>query len=84
MAQQMQMQTRGNSPARWQKAAERAIAEGVQVRQLAGSGAWIASSGRDATVAYEVEVTATWRTAAGVWPGSTMIRSASTARRSTC
>src|SRR5215212_1991979 len=55
MAQQMQ--TRTSRPARWMKAAERAIAEGVQVRQLAGSGQWIASSGSDAAVAYEVEVT---------------------------
>jgi hypothetical protein len=50
-------QTRTGSPARWMKAAERAVAEGVQVRQLAGSGQWIASSGSDSTVAYEVEVT---------------------------
>jgi hypothetical protein len=50
-------QTRTSSPARWMKAAERAVAEGVQVRQLAGSGQWIASSGSDSTVAYEVEVT---------------------------
>jgi hypothetical protein len=57
MAQQMQTRTRTSSPARWRKAAERAAAEGVQVRQLAGSGQWIASSGSDNTVAYEVEVT---------------------------
>lgn len=44
------------SPARWQAALARAIAEGVQVRQLAGSGAWIATSGQDATVAYQVAV----------------------------
>ncbi len=50
-------QTRTSSPARWMKAAERAVAEGVQVRQLAGSGQWIASSGSDSTVAYEVQVT---------------------------
>jgi hypothetical protein len=46
-----------DSPERWQKAAERAIAEGIQVRQLQGSGQWIANSGSDATVAYELEVT---------------------------
>jgi hypothetical protein len=45
------------SPARWRSALSRAIAENVQVRQLAGCGAWIATSGSDATVAYEVEVT---------------------------
>ena len=50
-------QTRTNSAARWMKAAERAVAEGVQIRQLAGSGQWIASSGSDASVAYEVDVT---------------------------
>ena len=48
---------RTNSAARWMKAAERAVAEGVQIRQLAGSGQWIASSGSDAAVAYEVDVT---------------------------
>ena len=54
---QQQTQPRTSSPSRWMKAAERAITEGVQIRQLAGSGQWIASSGSDATVAYEVEVT---------------------------
>src|SRR4051794_33401031 len=44
-------------PGRWMKAAERAVAEVVQIRQLASSGQWIASSGSDATVAYKVEVT---------------------------
>ena len=42
------------SPARWQAALRRAIAEGVQVRQLAGCGAWIATSGTDLATAYEV------------------------------
>src|SRR5215203_4682092 len=50
-------QTCTSSSARWMKAAARAVAEGVQVRQLAGSGQWIASSGSDSSVAYEVEVT---------------------------
>lgn len=36
MAQQMQSRT--SSPARWIKAAERAVTEGFQIRQLAGSG----------------------------------------------
>ncbi len=57
MAQQTQTRTRTSSPARWMKAAERAVAEGIQIRQLAGSGAWIASSGSNANAAYEVEVT---------------------------
>jgi hypothetical protein len=54
---QAQTRTRSSSPARWQKAAQRAISEGIQVRQLAGSGQWVANSGSDASVAYEVEVT---------------------------
>src|SRR5215213_6002928 len=54
---QQQTRTRTSSPARWMKAAARAVTEGVQVRQLAGSGQWIASSGSDSTVAYEVQVT---------------------------
>jgi len=41
------------------KAAERAVHESIQLRQLAGSGQWIASSGSDDAVAYEVEVTGT-------------------------
>ncbi len=54
---QSQSRPRTSSPARWIKAAERAVAEGVQIRQLAGSGAWVASSGSDPNAAYEVEVT---------------------------
>src|SRR5690348_7755106 len=42
------------SPARWAKALERAIAEGVQVRQLATSGVWVATSGTQAGLAYVV------------------------------
>ncbi len=42
------------TPQRWQTALQRALAEGIQVRQLAGSGAWIATSGSDAAVAYLV------------------------------
>jgi hypothetical protein len=54
---QSQTRVRVENPARWAKAAERAIAEGIQVRQLQGSGQWVASSGGDATVAYELDVT---------------------------
>ncbi len=39
---------------RWQAALQRALAEGLQVRQLAGSGTWIATSGTDAAAAYLV------------------------------
>ncbi len=42
------------TPERWQAALQRALAEGIQVRQLAGSGAWIATSGSDAAAAYLV------------------------------
>ena len=52
-----QRHSRTNSAARWTTAAERALGEGVQVRQLVGSGQWIATSGSDSAVAYEVEVT---------------------------
>jgi hypothetical protein len=47
------------SPARWQQALNRAISEGIQVRQLAGSGAWVATSGSNAGTAYELAVTGT-------------------------
>ena len=47
---------RQGTPERWQAALQRALAEGVQVRQLAGCGAWLATSGTDATKAYELLV----------------------------
>lgn len=43
------------SNVRWQAALKRAITNGVRVRQLAGSGQWIATSGRDPLVAYETD-----------------------------
>ncbi len=42
--------------ARWSKATERAAERGVQVRQLATSGVWIATSSTDATADYVVTV----------------------------
>jgi hypothetical protein len=45
---------RANTLERWQAALQRAHAEGVQVRQLAGCGMWISTSATDSTVAYEV------------------------------
>ncbi len=48
------MRPRHDTPERWQAALHRARDRGVQVRQLAGSGAWIASSTTDPCVAYEV------------------------------
>src|SRR4051812_47595182 len=44
---------------RWQKAAERAVAEGISVRQVNASGMWVASSGTHANVAYVLEITGT-------------------------
>lgn len=40
------------TPERWQAALKRAFAEGVQVRQLATSGVWIATSGTNPDAAY--------------------------------
>ena len=54
MVQQMQQRTA--SPERWQKAAPRAITEGVQVRLVNAGGMWVATSGTDATMAYLIEV----------------------------
>ena len=45
---------RGNTERRWREALRRAHAEGVQVRQLAGCGMWIATSAKDTVTAYEV------------------------------
>src|ERR671921_281035 len=45
------------TPERWQKAAERAIAEGISVRQVIASGMWVATSGTHANVAYVLEIT---------------------------
>lgn len=50
----MRTTLRESTPDRWQAALRRAIAEGVQVRQLAGSGLWVATSSHDPGVAYEV------------------------------
>ena len=44
------------TPDRWQSALKRALLAGVQVRQLAGSGQWIATSASDSRAAYELDV----------------------------
>jgi hypothetical protein len=44
------------SPERWVRAAERAITEGISVRQVNSSGAWVANSGTHANVAYLLEI----------------------------
>src|SRR5215210_68862 len=49
--------TRQATPERWQHAAERAIAEGIEVRQVNASGMWVANSGSQANVAYLLEIT---------------------------
>ena len=54
---QAQTRSRTSSRARWQKAAQRAIDEAIQVRQLQGTGQWIATSGTQSGVAYELSVT---------------------------
>jgi hypothetical protein len=59
MAQQMQTRrNRQASPERWQRAAQRAIAENIQVRQVNANGMWTASCGSDPKVAYLLEVVA--------------------------
>jgi hypothetical protein len=45
------------TPERWQRALARGLAEGVTVRQVNDSGAWVATSGTDATMACLLEVT---------------------------
>jgi hypothetical protein len=47
---------RAPSPERWQRAAERALAEHIEVRQVNASGMWVASSGTQANVAYVLEI----------------------------
>src|SRR5688572_20554079 len=45
------------SPERWAKAIQRALDEGVEVRQILSTGQWIATSGTRAGCAYVLEVT---------------------------
>ncbi len=52
-----QTRTRVENPVRWMKAAERAMAEGIHVCQLQGSGQWVATSGSQSGVAYELQIT---------------------------
>ena len=49
-----QITNRLDTRQRWLDALRRAHKEGIQVRQLAGCGMWIATSGKDTTTAYEV------------------------------
>ena len=43
------------TPERWQRALERAMLAGVQVRQLQGSGQWIVTSASDPSAAYQTD-----------------------------
>lgn len=56
MATQMIRRPRQASPERWRKAAERAISEGIEVRQVNSTGMWVANSGSAANVAYVLEI----------------------------
>ncbi len=56
MATTMQRTTRQATPAMWQRMLRKALDEGIAVRQLAGSGAWIATSGTDPNGAYLVSL----------------------------
>ena len=47
---------RANTAERWWAALDRAHREGISVRQLTASGAWIATSTTDPHIAYEVSV----------------------------
>ena len=59
MAQQMQTRrNRQPSPERWQRAAQRAVAEHIEVRQVNANGMWTASSGSDPKLAYVLDVVA--------------------------
>ena len=52
------IRTRTATPERWAKAAGRAIEEGVEVRQIASTGQWIATSGTQSNACYLLDVVA--------------------------
>ncbi|MCA9864639.1 MAG: hypothetical protein R2853_10645 [Thermomicrobiales bacterium] len=58
MVAQAPRRRREASPERWRAALNRAEKEGIEIRQLVGSGGWIATSGQDRHAAYELDVTA--------------------------
>lgn len=47
---------RSATPERWQEAARRAVAEGIEVRQVNETGQWIATSGTKQGVAYQLQI----------------------------
>ncbi len=73
------MPRRESTPERWRAALARARKEGVEVRQLVGSGGWIATSGTNQRAAYELDVTGGVVTAVPVRRRYMTILSASTA-----
>ena len=52
----MSNRKREATPQRWEAAARRAVDEGVQVRQVNESGAWVATSASDPVMCYLLEV----------------------------
>ncbi len=58
MATTMQRTARQATPATWQRMLRKALDEGIEVRQLAGSGAWVATSSTDPNAAYVVSLAA--------------------------
>jgi hypothetical protein len=54
---QIRSRVRVDSLARWHNAAARALEHGIRVAQLQGSGQWIATSGSQPGVAYELAIT---------------------------
>ena len=56
MATSVARRSRVATPERWQKALERALTEGIEVRQVNSSGMWVANSGTHANVAYVLEI----------------------------
>jgi hypothetical protein len=49
---------RGRAAERWQRAARRAIAEWIEVRQINANGMWVTNSGTQGNVAYMLEIVA--------------------------
>lgn len=58
MNQAQTRKPRQASPERWRRAAQRAVEERIEVRQVNATGMWTASSGSDPKVAYLLEIAA--------------------------
>lgn len=57
MALQVSRPVRRATPQRWSRAAQRAAAERIEVRQVASTGQWVASSGTQSNVCYLMDIT---------------------------